>query len=161
MTGTIDWIGKKGDTLYVVDFKTASSFRKWTYDQPAGIEEASYRYLAFADQELSPTKVQFEWHVVSAKEGKARIIVGNNNGKQLLKVLDDAIKDANILYKYQAFRPKPEWNLCHRKWCEFYEGCQVDGTLSPTRLPASVSSHMGSSPVHVHGAGGVELNTPS
>lgn len=160
MSGTIDWIGRKDDTLYVVDFKTASSFRKWTYDQPAGIEEAAYRYLAFADPELKPFKVQFEWHVVSAKEGKARIIVGNNDGKQLLEVLDTAIQDANILYKYKAFRPRPDWNLCHRKWCEFYQSCQVDGSLSPTRLPASVASYTDPSPVRVHNAGGVEHNTP-
>ena len=146
MSGTIDWVGRKDKTTYIVDFKTASSFRKWTYDQQPGIEEAAYRYLAFADPELAPSKVEFEWHVVSAREGKARLITGSNNGKELLKVLDQAILDANILYKYQAFRPKPDWNLCQRKWCEFYEGCQIDGSLSPNRLPASAASYSGISP---------------
>jgi len=161
ISGTIDWIGRKGDTIHIVDFKTASSFRKWVYDQPAGIEEAVYRYLTLADEELLASKVQFEWHVVSAKEGKARIIFGNNDNLTLLKVLDTAISEANVLLKYDAFRPRPDWNLCQRKWCAFYQGCQVDGSLSPSRLPASVASYSGNSPAIVHDAGDVEHSTPS
>lgn len=146
LSGTIDWIGRTDDTLYVVDFKTASSFRKWVYQQDPGIEEAMYRYLAFADPELPKMNINFEWHVVSAKEGKARLISGSNDGKKLLDVLDTAVSDANVLLKYDAYRPRPDWNLCQRKWCAFYQGCQVDGTLSPTKLPASAASYSGSSP---------------
>lgn len=158
LSGTIDWVGKQGSKHYIVDFKTASSFRKWTYDQAPGIEEAMYRYLAYSKFDIS--SVAFEWHVVSAKEGKARLISGSNNGKKLLEVLDTAILDANVLHKYNAYRPRPDWNLCQRKWCAFYEGCQVDGTLSPTRIPASMASHADFSPFRIHGAGGVEPNMP-
>lgn len=146
LTGTIDWIGRLNDEYYIVDYKTASSFRKWTYKQEPGIEEAVYRYLMFADPDIKPLKVKFEWHVVSAKEGKARLIHGTNDGAALLGILDTAIRDATVLLKYDAFRPRPDWNLCHRKWCAYYQGCQVDGTLSPTRLPAGTASTSGPSP---------------
>lgn len=140
LTGTLDWIGEKDGEHIIVDFKTASSFRKWTYKQTPGIEEAVYRYLAHADPDLTIRNLRFEWHVVSAKEGRARLIHGSNDGLALLGILDNAIKDATVLAKYDAFRPRPDWSLCQRKWCQFYEGCQVTKQLSPNVMPSSVTS---------------------
>lgn len=135
LQGTVDALYRDDYGITVVDYKTASSFRKWTYNQPPTIEASAYMWMVA--QNYDAPQYTFEWHIVSPKEGKTRLVsAGNMNSDQLAK-LSTSLREADVLVKYSAFRPNPDWNLCQRKWCPFYEGCQVTGELSPTRLPIS------------------------
>jgi hypothetical protein len=129
--GTIDALYEDDEWAYVVDFKTASSFRKWTYEQAPNVESALYLYMA---QNLTDKPVRFEWHVVSQKEGKARLIDGGPYTQEHAQVLSRYLLDADVLARTATYRPRPEWNLCSPKWCAYFEGCRTTGTLSPYAL---------------------------
>lgn len=133
--GFIDEMYETDDEIVVVDLKTASSFRKWKYDQPASIEAAAYIFLANDVAKGKP--VSFEWHVVSPKESKTRLVRNAVGWDVLERMLDDYMRKADVLVELDAFRPRPDWNLCDKKWCAFWQGCQVDGTLSPNALTVS------------------------
>jgi|DEB0MinimDraft_10_1074344.scaffolds.fasta_scaffold00051_18 hypothetical protein len=138
LQGTVDGLYRDEYGITVVDFKTASSFRKWVYDQPPSIEASAYLWMV--SQNYDAPQYTFEWHIVSPKTGKTRLVSAGNMFPGQLEKLSTSLREADVLVKYNAFRPNPDWNLCQRKWCAFYEGCQVDGSLSPTRLPISAAS---------------------
>jgi hypothetical protein len=133
ITGTLDALYEEENGLVVVDYKTAGSFRKWTYDQPASIEASTYMWLV--SQNYDAPQYSFEWHIVSPKQGKTRLVSAGNMTLEQLKKLSLSVKEADILTKHGAYRPNVTWNLCSSKWCPFYQGCIVTGELSPTRLP--------------------------
>jgi hypothetical protein len=138
--GFIDTIYEDERQISVVDHKTASSMRRWKYEKEQNIEVAVYLALATRAQEkgqLPDKPLNFEYHVVSPKEGKTRIINMGYLNNQHLDILVDALQEANTLVKYNAYRPNPEWNLCSPKYCSFYQGCRVDGTLTPYNLTIS------------------------
>ena len=145
LQGTVDALYRDEWGITIVDYKTASSFRRWTYNQPASIEASAYMWMVAQNYEA--VQYTFEWHIVSPKEKKTRLLSAGNMTPDQLGKLSASLRDADVLVKYDAFRPNPDWNLCQRKWCAFYEGCQVDGTLSPSRLPISAASTSDSSPV--------------
>lgn len=133
LQGTVDALYRDGDSIVIVDYKTASSFRKWTYNQPASIEAAAYLWMV--QHTYDAKSYHFEWHIVSPKEGKTRLVTTPATLQEQYKVLADAIKEAEVIAKHQAYRPNPAWNLCQPKWCPYFTGCRETGTLSPYSLP--------------------------
>ena len=132
--GYIDIVHRFDGDIIVSDYKTASSFRRWTFDQGESIEASVYLHGAKLSQFLPDGNIRFEWQVVSPKEGKARLIQGPTYQPKHSRHVAEVVKKADVLYELDAYRPKPDWNLCQPKWCPFYHGCQVEGTLSPTYL---------------------------
>jgi hypothetical protein len=135
--GFTDAIYHDDTNVYVIDHKTASSMRRWTYHQEDNVESAMYMALATkakADGRIPDLPVAFEYHVVSAKESKVRVIdcgfMTNNHEAILLK----ALTDSDAIARNDAFRPRPDWNLCSPKYCSYFEGCRVTGTLTPYTL---------------------------
>ena len=151
LSGTIDAIYEEDDCYVLVDYKTASSFRKWTYEQGSTIEAAVYLYMASKYYDDKPIK--FEWHVVSPKEQKVRLVEGGILDEPATELLASSVRTANTLYDRDAFRPRPDWNLCSPKWCAFYQGCRVDGTLSPYALTISNKPADQPAPARSEGAG--------
>ena len=135
LSGTIDAIYEDKNNYILVDHKTASSFRKWTYEQGHTIEAAVYMHLA--QQEYNDKPLKFEWHVVSPKEQKVRLIEGGTLDEEATHLLVATTKTADTLVNNDAYRPRPDWNLCSPKWCAFYQGCRIDSTLSPYALTVS------------------------
>jgi len=141
--GFVDAVYESEQFVIVSDLKTASSMRRWKYEQDMNIEAAMYLALAEAAREegLLPRKeIIFQYHVVSAKEGKARVIEMGGLDAKGRHLLQEALKDATVIERYSAYRPKPEWNLCTPKYCSYFQGCRVDGTLTPYTL-TSLPSH--------------------
>lgn len=142
-SGTLDAI-YEDDTHYIlVDHKTASSFRKWTYEQGETIEANVYMLLAAMEYDNKPCR--FEWQVVSSKEQGTRRIDGGEQTISSVLMLTKAVATANIIVEHDAYRPRPDWNLCSPKWCAFFQGCREDGTLSPYTLTVSNKPSDGSS----------------
>jgi hypothetical protein len=138
--GFTDGIYSDGRQMYVVDHKTASSMRRWTYERKPSIEVAMYLVLARKAMEsgaLPEMPVSFEYQIASAKEGKTRLIDCGYMNDELEALLVKALSDATAITEHEAFRPKPDWNLCSPKYCSYFEGCRGDGTLSPYRLTTS------------------------
>jgi hypothetical protein len=138
--GFVDSVYDDGRDIIIVDNKTASSMRRWKYEQDMNVEAALYMALAHKAQNegLLPDKqITFEYHVMSAKEGKARIINMGYMGQDAFDILHEALTEATAIKKHSAYRPNPEWNLCSRKYCAYFEGCRINGTLSPYNLTIS------------------------
>jgi hypothetical protein len=47
-----------------------------------------------------------------------------------VRLLGDRIRAAENMVKTESYTTKTDWALCSPKWCPFYQGCQVDKTLS-------------------------------
>lgn len=143
--GFVDAVYETEDELIITDLKTASSMRRWPYNMEHNIETAMYLSLAAAavEQCLLPDKrTIFQYHIVSAKEGKTRVIELPPLDSKGEELLISALTDADTIKRLDAYRPKPDWNLCSPKYCSYFQGCRVDGTLSPYSLTISnVSTH--------------------
>jgi hypothetical protein len=138
--GFVDSVYENDRHIIVVDNKTASSMRRWKYDQDMNIEVAMYLALAHKAQNegLLPDKqITFQYHVVSAKEGKSRVIEMGYFDGAAWKLLLQSLTEAEAIRKHEAFRPRPDWNLCSRKYCAYFEGCRIQGTLTPYTLTTS------------------------
>jgi hypothetical protein len=138
--GYVDTVYENDERVIIVDNKTASSMRRWKYDQDMNLEASVYLALAEKAQNegLLPDKpVIFQYHVVSAKEGKARVIDMGGLTQQSFDILQASLTEAEAIRKHEAFRPKPNWNLCSAKYCAYFQGCRVDGTLTPYTLTTS------------------------
>jgi hypothetical protein len=135
--GYIDAIYSDDRFITVVDHKTASSMRRWKYEQDATLEAGIYLAMAHAAQDrgdLPNLPIVFEYHVVAPKENKSRIVGVGHMTEELAKLTHAALVDADAIARYDAFRPKPDWNLCSPKYCSYFQGCRVDGTLTPYNL---------------------------
>jgi len=138
--GFIDSVYEDDENIIIVDNKTASSMRRWKYEQDMNVEAALYMALGHKAQNeglLPDKRITFEYHVMSAKEGKARIINMGYMGDDAYKILHEAITEATAIKKHDAYRPRPDWNLCSKKYCAYFEGCRITGTLSPYHLTPS------------------------
>jgi len=138
--GFVDSVYENDRHIVVVDNKTASSMRRWKYDQEMNVEAAMYLALAHKAQNegLLPDKqITFQYHVVSAKEGKSRIIEMGYFDGAAWKLLLQSLTEAEAIRKHAAYRPKPDWNLCSKKYCAYFDGCRIQGTLTPYTLTTS------------------------
>jgi len=135
--GYIDIVHRTDSDIIVSDYKTASSFRRWTFNQGESIESSVYLYGATLSEFLPEGNIRFQWQVVSPKEGKSRLIEGPTYSSMHKKHIKEMVAKADVLKELDAYRPRPDWNLCDPKWCSFFEGCQVTGLLSPSQLTIS------------------------
>ena len=148
MRGFIDWVGRDADgVLTVIDWKSASNLRRWGNGNNQPIEAASYLLGAAEWEPDGPRRI--EWHVVSRK-GESRILVGPSVvGDEIDPSFEAAVLAAQAMLDDRAFTPNPSWNLCSDRWCPFYHGCQVSGSLSPDNISfdSSAVSHDSLTPV--------------
>ena len=138
--GYVDSVYEDDRHIIVVDNKTASSMRRWKLQKEMNVEAAVYLAMAHKAQNegLLPDKpIMFEYHVVSAKENKARIINMGYMNQDAYTILHNALTEAEAIKKHNAYRPKPDWNLCSRKYCAYFEGCRITGELTPYTLTVS------------------------
>jgi hypothetical protein len=47
-----------------------------------------------------------------------------------IKLLGDRVRKAEQMVATDNYQKKTNWPLCSAKWCPYFQGCQVDGTLS-------------------------------
>lgn len=135
--GYTDSIYDDDKRTVIVDYKTASSMRRWTYDQDMNVEVAMYLALGNKAREegrLLDKPIHFEYHVVSPKERKTRIVEMGSMTRQAEQILKEYLADATALVKRDAYRPNLDWNLCSPKYCSYFQGCRVDNTLTPYTL---------------------------
>jgi hypothetical protein len=138
MRGFIDWVGRDADgVLTVIDWKSASNLRRWKNGNGQPIEAASYLLGAAEWEPDGPRRI--EWHVVSRK-GESVVLEGPSVvGDDIDPSFEVAVLAAQALLDDRAFTPNPSWNLCSDRWCPFYHGCQVSGSLSPEQISFDAS----------------------
>jgi hypothetical protein len=136
LRGYLDWFGwdPAAQEYVVVDYKSSGDLRKW--DNPAyhAIESAVYLYLAVSSGRVPDgASVRMEWHVVPRK-GEPTILVGPKFGWDTVSFIHARVTEAQAIMDSAGYLTNPSWGLCSDRWCAFYHGCQVTGTLSPDSI---------------------------
>ncbi len=140
--GFIDWFGYDHDTAeyVVIDYKTAGNFRYWAHGGDGHEVEAATYVVAGEVARNLPARygnVRMEWHVVRkaapsthhAWQG-ARAVVRHVSERDR-DLLAGQVTMASRTVELSAYRTNPDWNLCSKKWCSFYNDCQITGRLAP------------------------------
>jgi hypothetical protein len=136
--GYIDAIYRDADgKVFIVDHKTAKSFDRWR-DADGHRTQATMYATALV---LSPdfpeiTELPEMVYMVSRTSTSKR--KDFDKGRTLrvqpmledVRLLGDRIRAAENMVKTESYTTKTDWALCSPKWCPFYQGCQVDKTLS-------------------------------
>lgn len=158
LRGYLDWIGRDANGVAtVIDYKSASNLKRWGDWKNHLIEASTYLYLADASGMLDEDEpVRIEWHVVT-RGGESDILIGPVFNADLRYFVLQRMSEAQKRFDTNNFPTNPSWGLCSQRWCAFYHGCQVSGTLSPDniRLPHSAD------PPRPIGAAGERPHLPS
>lgn len=138
--GYIDAVYRGADgTIFVVDHKTAKNFDRWRDGDGHRTQAAMYATALVLSPDFPeitelPEMVYMVSRTSTSKRKdfeKGRIIRVQPNLEDV-RLLGDRIRAAEAAVVNEDYKPKTDWPLCSPKWCPFYQGCQVDGSLSGT-----------------------------
>lgn len=130
----------------VIDDKSASNFGRWPHGGDGHEVEAAVYALGALKAAGIPVsdagQVRMEWHVARTAEGQNSRFEGARLIRRTvdrfdLALLEDHVKIADRTVDEGLFQTNPGWNLCSKKWCAFWEKCQVTGELSPETVHAA------------------------
>ena len=132
---------------FIVDWKTAKNFDRWR-DADGHRHQAAMYSVALVLSEDFPeiTEMPEMVYMVVRTQKSVRSnfepfkIVKVQPTIEDVKLLGDRIRLAEYTVANEHYTQKTDWPLCSKKWCPFYEGCQVTLTLSGT--PDLVRSRM-------------------
>lgn len=132
LRGYLDWVGRDQDgALTVVDFKSASNLKRWNDPSAHLLEAAVYLYLVSTTEWWTGDEpINMEWHVVSRK-GESTILEGPSFDAEIVQFVYARLLEAQAIIEDKKWRQNTSWGLCSDRWCSFYHGCQVAGTLTP------------------------------
>ena len=135
--GWIDGIYRNPEgKLLLVDQKTAGDFSRWPLNGDGHRYQATLYSVALLLSEDYP-------EVVSLDDMEMHYLVSRTRGGQAERVrhvvvkpelddvslLGDRIRQAENIMNNKLYVPNPAWNICSKRFCPFYEGCQVTGEL--------------------------------
>jgi RecB family exonuclease len=138
--GYIDAIYRDADgKLFIVDHKTAKNFDRWR-DADGHRTQAAMYATALVLSEDFPEITELPEMVYMVTRTSTSTRSNFEKGKVLrvqptledVRLLGDRVRAAENMVKTESYKTKTDWPLCSQKWCAFYQGCQVDKTLSGT-----------------------------
>lgn len=139
--GYIDAVYRDNATgiIFVVDHKTAKNFDRWRDGDGHRTQAAMYATALVLSPDFPEiTELPEMVYMVSRTSQSTR---KNFEGTKIVRVqptiedvklLGDRIRIAEDKVQNESYETKTDWPLCSPKWCPFYQGCQVDGTLAGT-----------------------------
>jgi hypothetical protein len=154
IAGTMDAVYRKEDGgLLLVDWKTAGSFSRWGHEGDEHRRQATLYAVGillskeFPDVQELP---EMAYCVVRRSAGKSKQFEGARRvfvqpSLADVETLGNRIRQAEETVREKKFVRNPEWVLCSKTWCPFWDPCMVTGEASPYRLP--VVPHAGATTV--------------
>lgn len=140
IAGTTDGIYRDSTgKILMVDHKSAMDLGKWKADSDDIRKQATlYAVAMVLSPEWDVSELPEMWYLVSRrKEGKTkqfeparRLMV--QPALSDVSLLGERVRRAEELVRTEDFVRRPEWTLCDRRWCPFYQGCVVTGELAGT-----------------------------
>lgn len=136
--GYIDaiYLDEKTGIYFIVDHKTAKNFDRWRDGEGHRYQAAMYSAaLVLSDDFPMITEMPEMVYMVTRTSQSKRKDFEHIRTVRVqptlddIKLLGDRIRMAEDIVSNDAYEPNPNWILCSPKWCPFYQGCQVDGTL--------------------------------
>lgn len=133
--------------LFIVDWKTAKNFDRWRNGDGHRTQAAMYATALVLSEDFPEiTELPEMVYVVTRtatsirKDFEKGRIIKVQPSIEDVRLLGDRIRAAETIVKTEAYTTKPEWPLCSKQWCPFFEGCQVTKELSGT--PAVVKERV-------------------
>jgi len=135
------------DTIFVVDWKTAKNFDRWRNGDGHMTQAAMYATALVLSEDF-PQVTELPEMVYMVTRTGTSVRKDFEKGRMLrvqpsiedVRLLGDRIRAAELVVATENYSRKTEWPLCSAQWCPFFQGCQVDGSLSGT--PALVKGRM-------------------
>lgn len=122
---------------FIVDHKTAKNFDRWRDGEGHRHQAAMYSAaLVLSDNFPEITELPEMVYMVARTSTSTRKdfepvrIVRVQPTMEDIKLLGDRIRKAEQTVATDNYQKKTNWPLCSAKWCPYFQGCQVDGTLS-------------------------------
>lgn len=134
-------------TIFVVDWKTAKNFDRWRDGDGHRTQAAMYATALVLSPDF-PQITELPEMVYMVTRTATSVRKDFEKGRMIrvqptiedVRLLGDRVRAAELAVATEDYRTKPEWPLCSAQWCPFFQGCQVDGTLSGT--PALVRARV-------------------
>jgi len=133
--------------IFVVDWKTAKSFDRWRDGDSHRTQAAMYATALVLSEDFPQiTELPEMVYMVTRTSTSVRKdfekgrMIRVQPGIEDVRLLGDRIRAAEQKVENEDFSTKTDWPLCSAKWCPFFQGCQVDGSLSGT--PALVRARV-------------------
>jgi hypothetical protein len=136
--GWIDGVYRKPDgKLILVDQKTAGDFSRWPLNGDGHRYQATLYSVALLLSEDYPEVTDLEdmemHYLVSRTRGgqseRVRHVVVKPNLDDVA-ILGERIRQAEHIMNNKLYTQNTGWAICSRRFCPFYEGCQVTKELS-------------------------------
>lgn len=131
------------NTYFLVDHKTAKDFSRWRSADGHRHQAAMYSAaVVLSDDFPEITELPEMVYMVTRTSTSTRKdfehtrIIRVQPDMEDITQLGDRIRKAEKIVAEESYQTKTDWPLCSQKWCPFFEGCQVTGTLrgEPTLL---------------------------
>lgn len=139
IAGWIDGVYQKEDgTYFIVDQKTAGDFSRWNHSGDGHRYQATMYAVALILSEDFPeikdlSGLEMHYLVSRTRVGnveKARRIIVKPELDDV-SLLGSRIREVETIVANNLYKTKTDSPLCSPRFCSFYEGCQVTGTLAP------------------------------
>jgi len=121
---------------FIVDHKTAKDFSRWRDGEGHRYQAAMYSAaLVLSDDFPDITELPEMVYMVTRTSTSTRKdfepirIIRVQPTLDDIKLLGDRVRKAEQIVADETYTTKTDWPLCSPKWCPFFQGCQVDGTL--------------------------------
>ena len=146
--GYIDAVYRDADGKhFIVDHKTAKTFDRWRSGEGHRTQATMYSVaLVLSDEFPEISELPEMVYMVSRtslskrKDFEGGRVVRVQPTIEDVQLLGDRIRAAEEVVETEKYKTNTSWPLCSPKWCPFYEGCQVTGTLLGT--PEVVKARM-------------------
>lgn len=136
--GYIDavYLDEKTGVYFIVDHKTAKNFDRWRDAEGHRYQAAMYSAALVLSEDFPmitemPEMVYMVTRTSTSKrkDFEHLRIVRVQPTLEDISLLGDRIRKAEQIVKDETYTTKTNWPLCSAKWCPFFQGCQVDGSL--------------------------------
>ena len=125
--------------VFIVDWKTAKNFDRWRSGDGHRTQAAMYATALVLSEDFPMITELPEMRYMVTRTGtskrkdfeKGRVVTVLPTLEDV-RLLGDRVRAAEKIVKTNDYHPKPEWPLCSKQWCPFFEGCQVTKDLSGT-----------------------------
>lgn len=145
IAGTMDAVYRDGDTIRLVDWKTANNLSRWGHEGAEHRRQATLYAVGvlLAGKWPEVTELPTMTYCVSRRskgksrnfEAARRVLVEPSLAD--VETLGNRIREAERVVEEGKFVRRPDWVLCSKQWCPFYQGCMVTNELSPYGLSQS------------------------
>jgi len=149
IAGTMDAVYRNESGLLLVDWKTAGNLSRWGHQGDEHRRQATlYSVGILLDPEFPDVTElpEMAYCVVRRSNSKSRSFEGARRvfvqpSLADVETLGNRIREAERVVAEGRFVRKPDWTLCSKTWCPFWDPCMVTGEAAPYAVLSRHGAH--------------------